>query len=100
MRNRAASRTTNTSVTSASARGFPTSRVIAAAISDFRAKSLGLKLAHDRNSMPQPEISPSRLRRPRPRHSRLYLTFTRTLKFPQNFARRRIYRHDLPRRDL
>ena len=61
---------------------------------------LRLKLAQDGNPPPQSQLSPCRLRRPRPRHRSLNFTFACALEFPQNFARRRIHRHDLPRRDL
>ena len=59
-----------------------------------------LELAQHVNPPSQPQFSPRRLRRLCSRHRSLDVAFARTIEFAQNFTRRRIHRHKLPRRDL
>ena len=59
-----------------------------------------LKLAHNSNPLPHANFRPGSLRDPRSRHGSQNMALTRAIELAQNRARRRIYRHDLARRDL
>ena len=66
----------------------------------FSCVHLSLKLPQHSNPPTQPQLSPSCLRRMSPRYGSLNIVVLHALKFAQNFARSRIHRHNLPRRDL
>ena len=59
-----------------------------------------LKLAQPFDPLPHTDLKPCRLRCPRPRNCRDRFTLAHAFELAQNFARRRIHRHNLRRRDM